>query len=103
MMSDILKQIDVVVRCERCGEFSTSADVIAESQRLLSGGCPGSPHECAAEIYATLLDPHKLRALSRAWNEVKRDAQRRATDLQIRSRLCIEVAKSDADGAQPTA
>lgn len=67
-MIDILKALSVDVHCEQCGDFNVGADVIAESQRLLAAGCPGSFHECPPQWLATLLPQSELESLRRAWD-----------------------------------
>ena len=74
-MSDILKHLDVNVHCEQCGDFSVRADVIAESQRLLAEGCPGSVYECPPQLLATLLSSSGLKSLQRAWDDLQRSTQ----------------------------
>ncbi len=70
-MTDILRALSVDVHCDRCGDFSIGADVIAESQRLLAEGCPGSPHECPPQLFARLLPQTALESLQRAWNALE--------------------------------
>ncbi len=65
-MTAVLKDIQVDVACNRCGEFSVSAEVIAESQRLLALGCPGSHYECPPELLAGLLGSAELELLQKA-------------------------------------
>jgi hypothetical protein len=76
---DILKALSVDVHCDQCGDFSIGADVIAESQRLLAEGCPGSPHECPPQLFGTLLPQSALESLRRAW-----DALEHATNGPVR-------------------
>lgn len=64
-MSDILRRFYVDVRCDQCGDFTVGADVVAESQRLLADGCPGSGFECPPELLANLLEPAHLESLER--------------------------------------
>ncbi len=64
-MNDILKRFYVDVRCDQCGDFTVGADVVAESQRLLADGCPGSEFECPPELLANLLEPTYLESLKR--------------------------------------
>ena len=70
-MTDILKALSVDVHCDQCGDFDIGADVIAESQRLLAEGCPGSPHECPPQLFARLLPLPALESLRRAWNALE--------------------------------
>ena len=65
-MSDILRGFYADVRCDRCGDFTVGADVVAESQRLLAEGCPGSQFECPPELLTELLEPTVLESLKRA-------------------------------------
>lgn len=85
-MTDTLKQIAVNVHCDGCGDFTVGADVIAESQRLLAQGCPGSPHECPPQLLATLLDPSALEWLEQARSTLE--------DAAVRAARCASV---DAD------
>lgn len=69
-MSDILRHLAIDVSCEQCGDFTIGADVVAESQQLLARGCPGSPHECPATVYAELVGAPALASLERVWGAV---------------------------------
>lgn len=69
--TDILRALSVEVHCPQCGDFTVGADIIAESQRLLAAGCPGSPHECPPTLFATLLPQAALESLERVWNELE--------------------------------
>jgi hypothetical protein len=71
-VTDILKTVSVDVHCDRCGDFTVGADVIAESQRLLAEGCPGSSYECPPSLLATLLPQSVLESLESAWSELQR-------------------------------
>lgn len=62
-MKESLKSIVVDVHCGQCGDFSVGADVIADSQRLLDEGCPGSSYECPPELFARLLSESTLATL----------------------------------------
>ncbi len=64
-MHEILKYSCVDVQCDHCGDFTIGADVIAESQRLLANGCPGSEFECPPELLANLVAPAYLESLER--------------------------------------
>ncbi len=66
-MTNILEHCYVDVHCGQCGEFAVRADVIAESQRLLEQGCPGSTYECPPALLATLLERSALESLEQAW------------------------------------
>lgn len=70
-MTDLLKHVAVEVHCDQCGDFTVRADVIAESQRLLAQGCPGSSYECPPTLFATLLEPSAIDALQRAWSALE--------------------------------
>lgn len=98
-MTDILKHLDVRVRCGQCGNYTISAAVVAESQHLLEEGCPGSPHECPPQLFATLVDPAALQALKDAWREVEASVRRRAEELLIRDRLQVEMTVEAAIAA----
>jgi len=89
-MSDILRRFYVDVRCDQCGDFTVGADVVAESQRLLADGCPGSEFECPPERLANLLEPTHLKSLEttgsdpgRAKEIVVRQVNRRGHALRI--------------------
>lgn len=98
-MTDILDHLDVHVRCSQCGEYTVSAAVIAESQRLLEEGCPGSPHECPPQLIATLAEPEALESLSRAWHEVEGSVQRRADSVRMSEHVCLEFNAGAGDGS----
>src|SRR5690606_41180898 len=68
-VNDVLRQIDVNVHCDSCGDFTVGADVVAESQHLLAAGCPGSTHECPPQLLASLLDPSAVESLLQASSE----------------------------------
>ncbi len=70
-MTDLLKHLVLDVHCDQCGDFNIGADVIAESQRLLAEGCPGSPYECPPELFATLLPQSALESLQAAWDALE--------------------------------
>lgn len=71
-MHDILRHIHVHVACDACGAaFDVPASTVAESQRLLAHGCPGSSFECPPAFYAALIDPAALDELARAWRHVQ--------------------------------
>ena len=72
-MNHILRHFYVDVRCDQCGDFTVGADVVAESQRLLADGCPGSEFECPPELLANLLEPVFLESLERDGSGPGRD------------------------------
>lgn len=82
-MVDILKALTVDVHCDQCGDFNLRGDVIAESQRLLAEGCPGSPHECPPELYATLLPQSALESLRRAWDALESGTRRPVRQISL--------------------
>ncbi len=82
-MVDILKVLTVDVHCDQCGDFNIGADVVAESQRLLAEGCPGSPYECPPELFATLLPESALESLQTAWNELESAARGRVRQISL--------------------
>ena len=88
-MTDILKHCYVDVHCGQCGEFAVRADVIAESQRLLARGCPGSTYECPPALLATLLEPTALASLERAWSALEGGAHAPAEHVQLGDSLRI--------------
>lgn len=101
MREDLLEIIEVHVRCTQCAAFYTlPASVVAESQRLLECGCPGSDYECPARLFATLLDPDALRALGDAWSTVVESARGRGEQLAltIRPSLTVEVGSPEKRG-----
>lgn len=91
-MADILDNVDVHVRCERCGDYVISARVIADSQKLTAEGCPGSLYECPAGHFATLLDGGALASLKRAWHDLERSAQMETHEVSVRGRAKIEIS-----------
>lgn len=92
-MADILQQVEVEVRCVQCDEsYRMPAALIAESQRMVREGCPGtSPHECAPAFYASLLEPVALEALVRAWERLQRSARARGDHAVLRERPRVGV------------
>ncbi len=82
-MTDILKALSVDVHCDQCGDFNLGADTIAESQRLLAEGCPGSPHECPPALFATLLPQAALQSLQRAWSALESATQSPIRQLSL--------------------
>jgi hypothetical protein len=71
----VLQNISVNVHCALCGDFSLGADVIAESQRLLRSGCPGSTHECPPELFASLLDASALAQIEQRWAALQAEVE----------------------------
>lgn len=65
-MDDRLEHTLIHVHCPRCdGAYDVPASVVAESQRLVEHGCPGtSSCECPASFYASLIEPAALEALA---------------------------------------
>jgi hypothetical protein len=94
-MTNISRNLAVDVHCERCGDFSVGADVIAESQRLLAAGCPGSTYECPPTLFATLLDPAALEALERAWRALEDAARSPVRHISIDDPLRVAVQLSE--------
>ncbi len=74
-MTDILRTFSVDIACDQCGDFSVGLDLIAESQRLLASGCPGSPHECPPALLASLLPKSALESFERAFRDLERAAR----------------------------
>lgn len=100
-MTDILKSVTVDVHCDECGDFAVGADVIAESQRLLAAGCPGSPFECPPQLFASLLDPSAVKSLQQAWRALEGAARRPVRD--VTSREWLRVAAPPKDEPDPYA
>lgn len=94
-MTDVLKAVSVDVHCDQCGDFTVGADVIAESQRLLAEGCPGSPFECPPEIFSRLLEPSAIDALQRAWSAIESTARRPVRASAAVGSLHVPVCLSD--------
>lgn len=90
-MNDRLKDVMVDVHCRQCGDFTVGADVIAESQHLLETGCPGSPYECPATLFASLLDLAHLGALETAWSGLGSAARESGRRVPICDALCVAV------------
>ena len=91
-MTDLPKHLYVDVHCDRCGDFAIRADVIAESQRLLANGCPGSAYECPPELYATLLEPADLESLQRAWSNLDKTTRSPLRQVSVNDglRVCVD-------------
>jgi hypothetical protein len=70
-VNDVSRHLAVDVSCEQCGDFTIGGDVVAESQRRLAQGCPGSPHECPAALFAELVGPGALASLERALGQAR--------------------------------
>lgn len=97
-MTDILENVCVEVDCDQCGNFAVGADVIAESQRLLEEGCPGSPYECPPTVLSTLLDQSSLEALGRAWRNLETAARSPVRRIFLDDSFRVPVhAGRDAD------
>jgi len=94
-MTDILKHLAVDVHCDECGDFTVGADVIAESQRLLAEGCPGSPYECPPELFATLLEPSAVKALQRAWGALEGAVRPPVREVSADDSLRVAVYPTD--------
>lgn len=89
-MADILDNIDIHVDCAQCDvAYHIPASTVAESQRLIEEGCPGSEYECPASLFATLVDPADLRALAGAWRRVERSVRGRAQGLLLTARPAV--------------
>ncbi len=112
-MSDILQQVDVHLHCVQCDEtYDVHAAMIAEAQRLLAQGCPGTPHECYPSFLASLVDASALDSLRRAWRSVERSARARSETTGLRGRAQVarnvrwddgwrELARWEDDGGAP--
>ena len=90
-VTDLLKDLYVDVHCDQCGDFAVRADVIAESQRLLADGCPGSAFECPPELFATLLEPAAVESLRNAGGSAERAALSLSRDVPINDGVRISV------------
>lgn len=93
-MTDLLKHVAVEVHCDQCGDFTVGADVIAESQRLLAQGCPGSSYECPPTLFASLLEPSAVDALQRAWSALERTVRSPVREVSADA-LRIALAPND--------
>lgn len=91
-MTDILKSVSVDVHCDQCGDFTVGADVIAESQRLLAHGCPGSSFECPPTLFATLLPRSVLESFERAWVELESAARSPVQHVAVGDEPSVTVA-----------
>jgi hypothetical protein len=96
-MQDILRQIDIDVRCDECeGSYIVPASLVAVSHELLDEGCSGtSPYECAPSFYASLVDRAALEALVRAWRDVASSAAAHAKGIDVRARPKVELVRRD--------
>ncbi len=94
-MSDLLRNLYLDVHCGQCGDFAVRADVVAESQRLLANGCPGSPHECPPTLLATLLDRRALDLLERAWRGLEAAARSPVRQVSVSDSLRLAVRPSE--------
>ena len=90
-MTDILKSVSVDVHCDQCGDFTVGADVIAESQRLLAAGCPGSSFECPPTLFATLLPEAVLESFERAWVELESAARSPVRRIEVGEASSVSV------------
>lgn len=91
-MSEILSNIGIYVICEHCEtEFEMSADVVAESQDLMEGGCPGDTRECPARLFSNFVDRDALRDLADAWERVRESLHAPAVDVTLASRPTLET------------
>lgn len=90
-MTDILKAVSVDVHCDQCGDFTVGADVIAESQRLLARGCPGSSFECPPTLFATLLPEAVLESFERAWVELESAAHNPVRRVEVSEASSVRV------------
>ena len=94
-MVDILKVLTVDVHCDQCGDFNIGADVVAESQRLLAEGCPGSPYECPPELFATLLPESALESLQTAWGALESAARGPVRQISLDDSLRVAAHPND--------
>lgn len=94
-MTDILKTLSVDVHCDQCGDFSVGADVIAESQRMLADGCPGSPYECPATLFAALLPRSALESLEKAWSDLEGAARSHVQQIRIEEGSHVSIHSND--------
>ncbi|HEU5073142.1 MAG TPA: hypothetical protein VFU02_03200 [Polyangiaceae bacterium] len=94
-MTDILKNLAVDVHCDQCGDFTVGADVIADSQRMLADGCPGSSHECPPTLLATLLPQAALQSLEKAWRDLESAARRPVRQITIEESSQIPTRPAD--------
>lgn len=104
-MRSILDSIDVHVDCAHCDiSFDISAAVVAESQELLEGGCPGSDYECPATLFATLVDRQALLRLGEAWRDIERSVHEAIGTVSLRAHptlgRLLDVAQTPGEAAQ---
>ncbi len=98
-MSDILQNVDVRVRCVQCEEtYDVSAAMIAEAQRLVADGCPGTAHECLPSFLASLIDPSALESLRHAWRDLERNARGRSEAAAFHGHARVSRHVHSADG-----
>lgn len=98
-MTDILKSLSVDVHCDQCGDFTVPADVIAQSQRLLAKGCPGSTFECPPTLFAMLLPRSVLESLERAWAAVESAARSPVQHVRVADTASVNEMVSSRDFA----
>ncbi len=96
MTAQISKELTVDVHCDECGGFTIGADVIAESQRLLTEGCPGSPYECPPSLLADLLPQLAVDSSEPALRNVEGSETKRARTVSLTHRPPAN-ATSNAD------
>ena len=94
-MADILKALSVDVHCDQCGDFTVGADVIAESQRMLAEGCPGSSYECPPALFATLLPRDALESFEKAWSDLEDAAPSPVRQIAIEEPPHISTRPND--------
>lgn len=100
-MTNILEHCYVDVHCDQCGEFAVRADVIAESQRLLERGCPGSTYECPPALLATLLERNALESLERAWTTLQSTAHGPVQQVLVDDALRVPRQAAKDEPAPP--
>jgi len=85
-MSGILESVELEIACEECGDpLCIPASVVRESQEMLQCSCPGSPWECPAGYFASLVEPGALADLEDAWRRVHHSAQSAAANARMRA------------------
>lgn len=94
-MTDIMKRVVVDVHCDQCSDYTVGADVIAESQRLLADGCPGSPYECPPMLFARLLPYSALESLERAWSALESAARDSVRKIAFDGSLRVVLRPGD--------
>ena len=94
-MTDILKTLSVDVDCDQCGDCTVGANVIAESQHMLTEGCPGSSYECPPTLFATLLPPAALESLKKAWSDLEGAARDPVRQITINEGSHVSTRRND--------